>query len=94
MYAKGADPRVGAHKQAEVILSQFRGQQAHRPEWLLSLYKQTVSIDIPANIISHLTRINTWSTNMRYQPGVVDKNDAERFIESVEKIMLWVKGRL
>jgi len=72
----------------------FRGQQVHRPDWLLRLYQKTIFAGVLANIVAHFVRINTWSTNMRYQPGVMDEDDAERFMSSVEQITLWVEGRL
>lgn len=81
-------------KQELLILAQFRGQQAHNPDWLLRLYRKTVSANVPTNVIAHLVRVNSWSTDMRYQPNVMDEGDAQGFMNSVEQITLWVEGRL
>lgn len=80
--------------QEAVILTQFRGQQAHNSDWLLRLYRKLVSINIPIQIATQLLRVNSWSTNLRYQPGLLDKDDAKQFINSVEQISLWIEGRL
>lgn len=80
--------------QETVILTQFRGQQAHNPDWLLRLCRKSVSINIPIPIATQLISVNSWSTNLRYQPGPLDKDDAKQFIDSVEQISLWVEGRL
>jgi hypothetical protein len=81
-------------RQESLILAQFRGQQAHRADWLLRLYKKTVSASIPADVTAHLIRVNSWSTDMRYQPSIIDEGDAQGFMKSVEQITLWVEGRL
>lgn len=81
-------------RQEPLILAQFRGQQAHNPGWLLGLYRKTVSAGVPVGVITHLIRVNSWSTDMRYQPSVMDEGDAQGFMRSVEQITLWVEGRL
>jgi len=81
-------------RQEPLILAQFRGQQAHNPGWLLGLYRKTVSASVPVGVITHLIRVNSWSTDMRYQPSVMDEGDAQGFMRSVEQITLWVEGRL
>lgn len=81
-------------RQELLILAQFRGQQAHNPGWLLRLYKKTVSANVPTNVIAHLVRVNSWSTDMRYQPSFMDEGDAQGFMKSVEQITLWVERRL
>ena len=52
--------------QESAILAQFRGQRAHNPDWLLYLYRQSASSVIPAEVIAHFIRVNSWSTDIRY----------------------------
>lgn len=75
-------------------LAQFRGQQAHSFDWLLRLYRNMTSTNVPEEVLTYLIRVNTWSTNIRYQPGVIDKDDAKQFIDSVEQISSWIEGKL
>lgn len=76
------------------ILAQFRGQQAHSFDWLLRLYRNMTSTNVPEEVLAYLIRVNTWSTNIRYQPGAIDKDDAKQFVDSVEQISSWVEERL
>lgn len=76
------------------VLGQFRGQHAHEPEWLFRLYRRGANVQPPVSLIPHLARVNTWSTSMRYLPGTLDEGDAERFIDSVQQVVVWVEGRL
>lgn len=81
-------------RQESLTLAKFRGQQAHEYEWLLRLYRSISNTNIPIALVPHWARMNTWSTSMRYQPGVLDEGDAEQFMASVEQIRMWVEGRL
>jgi HEPN domain-containing protein len=76
------------------LLGEFRGNRAHNIEWLGDLYRRHVGITIPAKIAQHLSRVASWSTDMRYATGILSQREADEFFESVHIISAWVEGRL
>lgn len=82
-----------AARQQEV-LETFRGGRAHDYDWLSGLYADRAGSRIPTTITPHFSRVNTWSTDMRYAPGTVMTREAKTFLDSVTAILEWAEGRL
>jgi hypothetical protein len=76
------------------ILAEFRGSRAHNIEWLGALYRRHVGIVMPREITRHLSRVASWSTDLRYATGIVKRSEAEEFIDSVVAIFAWADGRM
>ncbi len=76
------------------ILAIFRGARAHDYDWLLRLYGERGGPRLPAELVPHSARVNTWSTDMRYSPGTIALRDAKAFLDSAVEILTWADGRL
>lgn len=80
--------------QEENILVEIRGARAHDYGWLRWLYFDHGGPNLPATLVPHFARVNTWSTDMRYVPGAISFRDARAFVDSAENILAWGDGRL
>ena len=76
------------------ILREFRGSKAHNIEWLGALYRRYVSAAIPRDITRHLSRVASWSTDLRYATGMVKRREADEFMDSVVAVATWADGRM
>ena len=76
------------------LLQEFRGGWAHNLEWLGGLYRQHVGAVIPRSVSRHLSRVASWSTDLRYATGTLKRRDADEFMESVVAIAAWADGRM
>src|SRR5205823_9213177 len=75
------------------LLGEFRGSRAHNIEWLGRLYRRHVGIGIPRVLAQHLSRVASWSTDLRYATGTINQNEANEFFESVDLVAAWADGR-
>jgi len=80
--------------QEEDILGMFRGARAHDYEWLMTLYREKGGARLPSHLVPHFTRVNSWSTDIRYSPGTAETREAAAFLESAFEIIQWADGRL
>jgi hypothetical protein len=80
--------------QRRQLLSEFQGSRGHNLEWLGDLYRNHVRMVIPLEMTRHLTRLSSWSTDLRYSAGRAMRRDADQFMESVVTIADWIEGRL
>ena len=76
------------------ILKSFRGGKAHDFEWLRDLYLVSGGARFPRDINRHFTKVNDWSTDLRYTPRSFHPNEAEDFLASAKSIVAWIDGRL
>jgi HEPN domain-containing protein len=76
------------------LLEGFRGARAHDYEWLLHLYTEKGGARMPASVVPHFARVNSWSTDMRYTPGTLAAHEAKAFLEAAIEIMTWADRRL
>jgi HEPN domain-containing protein len=76
------------------LLTQFRGSHAHDVEWLGALYRRNVGTAVPRGVTRHLSRVASWSTDLRYATGVLKRRDADEFMESVVAVAIWADGRM
>jgi HEPN domain-containing protein len=76
-----------------VLLASFRGAIAHNIDWLR---QQLVSrgIRTPAAEARHLSYVTSWSTDLRYEPGPGDPQDAKAFLRAARAILAWANGRM
>ena len=79
---------VSARRRNE-LLGEFRGSRAHNIEWLGALYRRHVRGVIPRNITRHLSRVASWSTDLRYASGLVKAREADEFMDSVVTVAAW-----
>ena len=86
-----ANVAVGLRQQ---LLAEFRGSRAHNIEWLGALYRRHVGMAIPRDITRHLSRVVSWSTDLRYATGTMKSRDAEEFMDSVVAVATWADGRM
>jgi len=84
---------VPQKNRSDIMLS-FRGSRAHDYEWLRDLYLNNGGARFPSPITQHFTFVNSWSTDLRYQPRSVPDADAEAFVTAAEAIIIWADGRL
>jgi HEPN domain-containing protein len=80
--------------QEEEMLGMFRGTRTHDYEWLLRLYVEKGGARMPPSVILHFTRVNSWSTDMRYVPGTITLREAQAFIDAATAILVWADGWL
>lgn len=75
------------------MLASFRGAIAHNIEWLRDRLVQRVG-RFPVNENRHVSLVSSWSTDLRYEAGPGDRDDAEAFLASAEAILRWADGRM
>ena len=76
------------------IMELFRGRLAHDFGWLTMQYVRHSKSTIPREVHRALTRVRTWSTDMRYMTGTTPPDEADSFVDAVKFILHWAKGRL
>ena len=76
------------------LLEEFRSNRGHNIEWLGALYRRHVGAAVPRDVARHLSRVASWSTDLRYATGTVRSRDADEFMESVIAIATWADGRM
>ena len=76
------------------ILDSFRGQRGHNLEWLKAQYIKHGGSAFPALISRKFARVNSWKTDIRYDPGTSLLSDAEGFFQAAEEIPRWANERL
>ncbi|HWG42557.1 MAG TPA: HEPN domain-containing protein [Gemmataceae bacterium] len=74
-------------------ITSFRGVHGHDFGWLRGQLHQR-RITIPVTIIEALTDVRGWTTDLRYDPTVHRRRDAEVFLAAAEQIIQWVHERL
>jgi HEPN domain-containing protein len=88
--------QAGKSKKDEV-LDEFRGAGAHNYDRLLAMYEKYCG-SRPSKKNKELAEafviVGSWSTDMRYDPGTMPADDAERFVEAVRRIWKWADERL
>jgi len=74
--------------QESEVLRSFRGTRAHNYDWLRDEYRNRRG-QLPRHVARHLTHVNTWSTDMRYEPGTMKPAAAKSFLDSATEIIRW-----
>ena len=76
------------------LLAEFRGSRAHDIEWLGALYRRHTKAAISRDITRHLSRLASWSTDLRYATGLVKGREADEFMDSVVAVAAWADRRM
>ena len=80
--------------QRSEVRKSFRGGKGHRVDSLRGIYVSTGSPRIPLDISRHLTLIEEWSTDLRYNPTRLRRDYAVRFLKSASLIVRWANERI
>jgi len=84
---------VTQRNRREELVDTFRGSRAHNLIWLReNLVRQGISLTPAIN--KALVFLSSWSTDLRYEPGVGDRDDAERFVKETEQVLEWINERI
>jgi hypothetical protein len=75
------------------VLATFRGAVAHNIDWLRDRLIQRIG-GLPVTENRHVSLVSSWSTDLRYEPGPGDHDDAEAFVASADSILKWADGRM
>ncbi len=76
------------------VLSSFRGERGHNLEWLKKQYIKKGGAVFPPEISRKFARVNSWKTDLRYDPGTSTLAEAEGFLDASETILRWAGERL
>ena len=72
----------------------FRGQSGHDYESLLARYMQQRGQPFPRLIQRAFVTVRVWSTDLRYKPGIMKREDAAAFMDAAKLLVDAIDGRL
>jgi hypothetical protein len=75
------------------VLATFRGAGAHNIDRLRERLIQRIG-RLPVIVARHVSLVSSWSTDIRYEPGPGDPEDAEAFLAAADSILAWANGRM
>lgn len=75
------------------VLATFRGAVAHNIDWLRERLVHRIG-RLPVGENRHVSLVSSWSTDLRYEPGPGDVDDAKAFLASADSILTWADGRM
>ena len=81
-----------AGERAEVLAT-FRGAIAHNIDWLREQLVRRIG-HLPVGEARHVSLVSSWSTDLRYEPGPGDPDDAKAFLAAADSILKWADGRM
>ncbi len=84
--------RVPAPTRIDVLRS-FKGTKAHDFDWLRGGLSQR-GVHLPDEIKDCLSRVATWTTDLRYDPAEISLQRAEEFLADSERILGWIQGSI
>jgi hypothetical protein len=84
--------RLGRHHAR--ILESFKGSKAHDFQWLRDTYLKHGGPSFRREISRSFIIVGTWSTALRYEPGMRRRTVAREFLEAAQKIIRWGDERL
>src|SRR5436309_2919768 len=76
------------------IHGEFRGNRGHSIAWLGDLFRRHTGGSIPRDVTRHLARVDAWTTDLRYETGVLGRREANEFMRAVTAISAWADGRM
>jgi hypothetical protein len=82
----------GLVKQTEEAIT--RGSEGHDLESLRQRYANRTHARMPADVVRHFLRWNSWGPRIRYQSGIMKEPVAKQFLESARRILQWADTRL
>jgi HEPN domain-containing protein len=75
------------------VLATFRGATAHNIDWLREQLVRRIG-RLPVAEARQLAFVSSWSTDLRYERGPGDPEDAEAFLAAAKSILAWANGRM
>ncbi len=75
-------------------LESFRGSLAHNYDWLRARYHRQGGAPLPNEVARDFSRVNSWTTDLRYRPGAISAREAREFVGAAKSIVSWTGGRL
>ncbi|WP_165221696.1 HEPN domain-containing protein [Aquisphaera insulae] len=85
---------VVAPTDTQEVLHSFRGARAHDYNWLRQTYRLRGGASLPTTVIQDFTLVDTWSTDLRYEPATLHEHEAKAFLDAAGRLIQWAKGRL
>jgi hypothetical protein len=76
------------------LVKEFRGAKAHDYGWLKKKCSVFWKGGLPSGLAMHFSRVNTWSTELRYDSRATREGEAREFLDSAAAIMKWIDSRL
>lgn len=77
-----------------LMLASFRGDRAHDYDRLKAKYFDSGGCPFPSVVSKYLSLIDTWATDLRYEPVTTKQEDAASFLKAAREIVTWVCGEL
>jgi HEPN domain-containing protein len=74
---------------AGIVVRITRGSGGHDLEGLKALLQRTCAM--PVDVSHAYRRVRTWSTEWRYEPGLLPYNSALDFLKAAKAVLVWVK---
>ena len=81
------------HAGRNEVLRSFRGKLAHDLLWLRDRLKER-GVNPPPGVAKEWAYAAGWSTDLRYEPGPGDEEDAARMLDAARVVVGWAKGRM
>jgi len=75
------------------LLATFHGAIAHNIVWLREQLVQRIG-RLPVQQARHVSLVSSWSTDLRYEPGLGDPEEAEEFLTATDSVLEWANGRM
>ena len=75
------------------VLATFRGAGAHNIDRLRDQLVRRIG-RLPVTEARHVSLVSSWSTDLRYEPGHGDPDDAKAFLTAADSILTWANGRM
>jgi len=85
--------RVPLKDRSEYQRRSFRGVSAHRYEYLKRLLRE-LGVGIPLSVARSLRIIESWSTDLRYEVGRKNPEEASEFLSAARAVRDWVQRSL
>lgn len=75
------------------VLASFRGAIAHNITWLRERLDAALG-RLPVEVARQLSFVSGWSTDLRYEPGAGNPEDAREFLQAAQHVLNWADGRM
>ena len=85
--------RTAPRRRRRLIDEAFRGRRGHDFEMLRQMLRR-LSCHLPPDVALQMTRVQTWSTDLRYQVGFIETEDTQAFLDAAGTVLRWVERSL
>jgi HEPN domain-containing protein len=75
------------------LVESFRGKIGHSFEWLAQELRRR-GVRFPAEVLRSLRRVNSWSTDLRYNAGKQKLSETRAFLDATVQVVQWVERKL